>query len=805
MYIENKSVVTRSFHVAWLAIFVAISAMLFPSSERADAQPPTFAGTAQHTAQYLPAAQHLNRILWSTPIDLNNTGDFAHYGAPLITPANTVLVSVRTTNGFEVNAFESAKGRLKYTLATDYILPSYDWIPAYQPVLSTPPSGARLYYAGAGGTMYHINDPDSDSPGAPVQECFYTNLTAYNANSGGNNGFNNTIFINTPLTADSNGNIFFGFRVQQTAPAPLNTTNSGFARLDPDGNGIFVLAGDAAGDSRIYRDSHNCAPALSNDGSTLYVGVKGTNANYAYLLGLDTSTLATKYSVLLRDPRNTNNFASLLDDATASPMVAPDGDVFFGIGANPGNNSRGFVLHFSSDLTTQKTPSGFGWDYTPGIVPASMLPSYTGASSYLLFSKYNNYAGGDGNGINRIALLDPNATQVDPHSTAGGLKEMREVLTIIGPTPDTEYQGPSFPYAVREWCINTAAVNPATKSIFTPSEDGHIYRWDLAANSLTEVFTLGPGVGAPYVPSVVGPDGAVYTLNGGTMFALGGYTNVSVAIFSSQPDVRNVVAGQPVTFTAVVTNLDGSNPQPTGTVTFQDLTYHGLVATNTILATNAPLVNGLATVTTSNLTAQSNFLGNHFITAVYSGDANFQTGSAMLVQKVHAGPTTTTLKSSIPPPGSNTVTFTATVSSSLSGSGKPTGLVSFWDGTVSLGQTPLNTNGIATLTLPLLSAGTHAISAGYVSDTVFASSTASLIGTPTNVTPVLLDDGSVQLSFTNQSAAPFTVLGSADISLPLSNWAELGPATEVLPGQFQFTDPQVTSSNATRFYRVRSP
>ena len=41
-----------------------------------------------------------------------------------------------------------------------------------------------------------------------------------------------------------------------------------------------------------------------------------------------------------------------------------------------------------------------------------MVPSYQGPSSYLLFVKYNNYAGataGDGNGINKIALLDPTA------------------------------------------------------------------------------------------------------------------------------------------------------------------------------------------------------------------------------------------------------------------------------------------------------------------------------------------------------------------------------------------------------------
>src|SRR5204862_4099073 len=98
-----------------------------------------------------------------------------------------------------------------------------------------------------------------------------------------------------------------------------------------------------------------------------------------------------------------------------------------------------------------------------------MVPSYHGSSTYLIFSKYNNYAGfGDGDGVNRIALLDPNDTQIDPHSSAKGLVEMREVLSVIGATPDPNAIGPEFPYAVREWCINSAAVNPATNSVFTP-------------------------------------------------------------------------------------------------------------------------------------------------------------------------------------------------------------------------------------------------------------------------------------------------------------------------------------------------
>jgi len=307
------------------------------------------------------------------------------------------------------------------------------------------------------------------TPLVTVQQVFYTSLANYQANAA---AYNSSVFINTPITTDTNGNVFFGFRVQGTAPAPLSTTQSGFARIDPSGNATYVLVNAAANDANIGRDSHNSAPALSNDQSTLYVVVKSASTQaYGYLLGLNSTTLATKFKVFLKDPRNNNN-ASILDDATSSPMVGPDGDVYFGVMGNPFNGSRGFLLHFNSDLSAQKPPGGFGWDYTAAVVPASMVPSYTGPSSYLLFTKYNNYATGDGDGVNRIAVLDPNATEVDAHTSSNGLLIMREVLTVIGPTVDDDHFSPTFPLAVREWCINTAAVNPATNSVFTPSEDG---------------------------------------------------------------------------------------------------------------------------------------------------------------------------------------------------------------------------------------------------------------------------------------------------------------------------------------------
>jgi hypothetical protein len=691
-------------------------------SWRVFGQATTFAGNAQHASVYTAPAQNLNSIKWTTTIDHNNTGALAHYGSPLVTNANTVLIPVKTLNdGFRVDAFNGATPAFKYSVMSDYRLPAHNWIPTYNPCIATGDFGTRMYYAGAGGTIWHIDNVDTNMPTSPVRDVFYTSLASYNANA---TNYNNTIFVNTPLTADFAGNVYFGFRIQGTAPAPLNTTQSGFARIDPAGNGIYVLAGFAANDILIDLDSHNVAPALDNNESTIYVVAKSSSlGNYAYLLGLKPTTLETKFSILLRDPRN-GNFAGVPDNGTASPMVAPDGDVYFGVFANPNNGSRGFLLHFNADLSITKTPGAFGWDYTAGIVPAGMVPSYTGASSYLLFCKYNDYAFGDGTGVNRVALLDPTETQLDPHATAPGLVEMREVLTVIGPTPDAGL--PAFPNAVKEWCINAPAVNPATNAVLFDNEDGHMYHWNLATNSLDQAVALTAGLGQPYVPTVIGPDGTVYSLNGGNFFALGSTPGVTITMNSSSQDLRNTVFGDSITFTA---NVSSGPPVPTGTITFQDLSNNGTTPVVTTLAANVPLsANGQASFTTSSLAAGGSNLGNHFITATYNGDQNHPTSSMTMVQKVHANASTTVLTSSATASMSGqAVTFTATTSAVPLAAGTPTGMVTFQDGRTVIGQVPLNGSGVASITKSDLSAGGHAIRASYVSDTKFAASSGSLV------------------------------------------------------------------------------
>jgi hypothetical protein len=348
-----------------------------------------------------------------------------------------------------------------------------------------------------------------------------------------------------------------------------------------------------------------------------------------------------------------------------------------------------------------------------------MVPSYSGTSSYLIFTKYNNYAGFDGgDGVNRIAILDPNATMVDPHGSSDGLSVMQVVMSIAGPTPDFNNR-PFFPNAVREWCINTAAVDPFTDSILANSEDGKLYRWDLRTNSFSESMTLTSGLGEAYTPTAIGTDGTVYAVNDAKLFAVGKFLS-NVKEFASQ---TNPVFGQTVTLNAFV--FGHAPSAPTGTVQFFD--------GSTALGSATIDSTGRASIAISTLN-----VGAHSITAQYGGDGNYITAaSAVFTVTVgmdgsHAG-----LKSSNPSAGLGApVTFTASVTGSTTGLAVTSGTVTFFDGTAPIGSAALDSTGHAQLITSSLSRGTHSITASFGGNGNYMASVSAPITQSIGVTPV---------------------------------------------------------------------
>ena len=90
-------------------------------------------------------------------------------------------------------------------------------------------------------------------------------------------------------------------------------------------------------------------------------------------------------------------------------------------------------------------------------------------------------------------------------------------MTIPGPTPDAGQPAG----AVREWCVNTAAVDPFTDSVLINNEDGYLYRWHLPSNSFTERLQMNAGVFQSYTPTAIGPDGSIYAINNAILHCVG--------------------------------------------------------------------------------------------------------------------------------------------------------------------------------------------------------------------------------------------------------------------------------------------
>ncbi len=472
-----------------------------------------YGGNAQHTALAAGPSQLPQAIRWSTPVDLApqyaGSGDlYTHYGSPALTAHNTVLVPVKTDaqGGFKVMAMNAASGTVMWTFNTDYVLPAHNWIPPMGIVLM--PADLAVVTPAAGGSILIRTAPDMRKASLS-RECFL-GISNYNSNPA---AFNSAIQISTPLTCDAGGNIYFGYVSSGAAlPGYPNGVPSGLARLARNGTGSFVTASALSGTTGT-KIVTNCAPAISLDGKSVYVAVNKSDFSNGYLCQATADVNLTPLaSVFLKDP-NTGNGAELSDDGTASPTVGPDGDVYFGVLEQniPSHHDRGWLLHFNSTLSTSKIPGSFGWDDSASIVPASLVPSYTGKSSYLVLTKYNDYSdpGIGGTGQNKVAILDPNATEPDPITP--NILVMQEVISVVGPTKNTGQAG------VREWCINSAAIDSANQCAVINSEDGHVYRWSFATNTLSTGLKLANPTGEAYTPTLIGPDGAVYAINNATL------------------------------------------------------------------------------------------------------------------------------------------------------------------------------------------------------------------------------------------------------------------------------------------------
>jgi uncharacterized repeat protein (TIGR03803 family) len=197
--------------------------------------------------------------------------------------------------------------------------------------------------------------------------------------------------------------------------------------------------------------------------------------------------------------------------------------------------------------------------------------------------------------------------------------------------------------------------------------------------------------------------------NGSTSAPLSQVVITTTTVLNNSP--ASSIYGDPVALTATVTSSTGGTPA--GNVTF----YRGSSSLGTVALNGS----GQATLNDSTLP-----VGTDSLSAKYAGNASYPASTSSTVSQVVSAATTTTSLLDSPENSTydQTVTFTATVTASNGLT--PTGTVRFFDGSTQIGSVALS-SGVATLNYAKLPVGTLSITAEYLGNSDYSTSTSSAV------------------------------------------------------------------------------
>src|SRR5665213_1104350 len=240
--------------------------------------------------------------------------------------------------------------------------------------------------------------------------------------------------------------------------------------------------------------------------------------------------------------------------------------------------------------------------------------------------------------------------------------------------------------------------------------------------------------------------------------SFGASTSAAVALLINQTTTTVVTAapnpaaqGVSVVLSATTTATSGT---PSGSVTF----YDGATSVG------AGTLNGFGTAT---LTVSSLAVGSHSITASYTATSGFLAStSAAVTLVINAPQVTTTALSASPNPASQGANVVLTASTTAA-SGTPTGTVTFYDGTTSLGAASLS-GGTATLTVTTLGLGAHSLTASYGGGGGFGPSTSTAVSV--NITVLVSAHSTYSFTTANQ-----TIMGFGGAEAFYQNYLSIHP------------------------------
>jgi Bacterial Ig-like domain (group 3) len=538
-------------------------------------------------------------------------------------------------------------------------------------------------------TAHYVNADGNFAPGADGS----TTLAATKASTSISD-------ISTPNPSTYGNMVAFTATVSVTAPG---STSAG----KPTGTVDFV-------DTTTSTD-------LTPGGVTLTAGGTASFTTTATQLKHGSHVVVATYS-------GDSNFSGSNDGPTGETQVVNPDATSASVAANPASVVTGQAVTFTAtitntDATSTQTPTGtiqFMIDGANFGNPVALSGSSKTATAVSVSTRFKA-ADGTHTITAHYVNSDGNFTPGSDGSTSLAATQDATVTVVkASVNPSVFGQVVTFTAIVR-----ASAPGSGTLTGMATFKDGTTVMGSGALNSSSQATfsTTALARGAHSISVSYGGD-SNFTSNVSGAYGQVVTRDATTTAVSSSPAPS--VFGQLVTFTAMVSASAPGAGTPTGGVTFKEGA--------TVLGSGTLQVMGgmdLATFSTRTLA-----VGSHTITASYPGDNSFSASlgnDSAAPQVVDKDGTSMALRSSVNPSVfGQTVTFTASVHASTPGSGIPTGMVTFKDGSVVLGSGALNSAGQATFSTATLSRGGHAITAAYGGDGSFLASSSIVFGQGVN-------------------------------------------------------------------------
>jgi hypothetical protein len=531
------------------------------------------------------------------PQEMAATGGdlLAHYQAPLVDGNNVYMMNKSGTYSATDNSTQNW-GETKYTwtngalaaqwqFASDWKAPgnvTFDfWEPVFHPALAN----GSLYVPGAGGSIFKVNK--STGVGVRINPFNNVNSRTYTASPLTVDANGNIIYNVVRIGSNKD---FYGADIDGSWIVRISPSNvielvsySTLTAGTPAGTDLCQAAFSTeplpwppsptavpqSFPCGTQRPGLNIAPAVAPDG-TIYVVTRGHLASrWTYLIAINPN-LTQKWISSLRNRFNDGcgvsisaggtlppngspggcragaNFGvdpatngpgggRILDDSSATPVVAPDGSILFGAYSRY-NYAQGHLMHFAADGTYLGAYK-FGWDVTPGI--------YAHGGTYSIVTKDNHY-GNTGSYCNDPAFCPDDNSDRAAYPEAYFVTQLNHNMNVewsfqntntysCTRQPDGSVSCTSDHPAGFEWCVNAFIVDPGG-TIYANSEDGWLYRIQQGGivdgsgcnpASFPAVTACGGKIfqqlalGAAYTPTSIGADGKIYSQNAGHLFVAG--------------------------------------------------------------------------------------------------------------------------------------------------------------------------------------------------------------------------------------------------------------------------------------------